>query len=512
MSLSLRSLLVLASTLLPTASAQGNWAVGQVVNTTSGPVCGHASQDAPAVSEYLGIPFAYPPIGDLRWAAPKAYAGTAVINASSFGNTCPKLPGSGRDLNATAIAFANVTTQGVNILQIQNGANDSFSEDCLSVCVWTKPQVGERKKAVVVFIHGGGFNSGSTAQPFETGAHFANDQDVVFVSFNYRLHIFGFPGHPDPEAVPYNLGIMDQRLAIEWVRENIAAFGGDTSRIVLTGSSAGGASVDYHAYAYPDDPIVKGFAPASGTSTSFGSLTPGVAGERWFNVSETLGCGDNTTAYDSVLACMRTKTTEELLQAIPPSQGIASILSSFGPVADDVLVFADYSTRTPAQLPLLIGSNDAESSLFEVNAALKGQTYPPALWTAVTQSYFTCPVGLRANRSLTAALPTWRYRFFGAYPNTELCWSPYSGAWHGAQNLVLMGNSQLSGVDATPGETALSEYMRAAYAAFARDPVNGLEDYGWPRYDPETESLVQLGYNNETAASFVLGHEFDGSC
>jgi carboxylesterase type B len=84
MSFSIRNLLLLFPALLPTASAQGTWSVGQVVNTTSGPVCGHASQDAPSVSEYLGIPFAYPPVGDLRWAAPKAHTGTTVINAASF--------------------------------------------------------------------------------------------------------------------------------------------------------------------------------------------------------------------------------------------------------------------------------------------------------------------------------------------------------------------------------------------------------------------------------------------
>jgi cholinesterase len=121
------------------------------------------------------------------------------------------------------------------------------------VNVWTKPQVGEKAKAVLVWIYvsferytrmciliivqGGGFALGNTASPAYNGARLADEQDVVVVSMNYRLNILGFPGAPGlPDQ---NLGLLDQRLAVEWVRDNVAAFGGDPKRIALFGESAG---------------------------------------------------------------------------------------------------------------------------------------------------------------------------------------------------------------------------------------------------------------------------------
>lgn len=116
-------------------------------------------------------------------------------------------------------------------------------EDCLTLNVWTKPQAGEgeEKKAVLVFIHGGSFISGSSRVPVYNGQHIAGNQDVVLVTLNYRLNIWGFPGAPGKTQ---NLGLLDQRLALEWVRDNIAGFGGDPDRITVFGQSAGGGSVD----------------------------------------------------------------------------------------------------------------------------------------------------------------------------------------------------------------------------------------------------------------------------
>lgn len=207
---------------------------------------------------------------------------------------------------------------------------------------------------------------------------------------SYRLSIFGFPGHTDTDAVPYNLGLLDQRLAIEWVRDNVEAFGGDPSRITLFGSSAGAASVDYHSYAYADDPIVSSFIPASGTVTAFGSITSDAATEKWLEVSETLGCGSDRSAdADAMLACLRSKSTDEVMDAIPPVTGFSAVQSSFTATVDGVLVFADYADRAPARLPLLIGSNDAEAELFEVTSALKGKTFADSFWAGVTNAIFT---------------------------------------------------------------------------------------------------------------------------
>jgi carboxylesterase type B len=108
------------------------------------------------------------------------------------------------------------------------------------------PQAGEKKKAVLVWFFGGGFSAGDSRDPEENGARFAKQQDIVLVSFNYRTNIFGFPGCPNLPDM--NAGILDMRMAVEWIRDNIENFGGDLSRITLFGNSAGAAGVDYYAY------------------------------------------------------------------------------------------------------------------------------------------------------------------------------------------------------------------------------------------------------------------------
>jgi carboxylesterase type B len=122
------------------------------------------------------------------------------------------------------------------------------------------------------------------------------------------LNIFGFPGAP---GIQQNAGLLDQRLALEWVRDNIGAFGGDCERITVFGQSAGSVSVAYLAYAYPNDPIVAGYIMESGTPHSWTPLTPSLAAQHWYNASSLLGCG---TSGD-VLSCMQSKNTSAVLAA-----------------------------------------------------------------------------------------------------------------------------------------------------------------------------------------------------
>ena len=164
------------------------------------------------------------------------------------GFSCPA--GSQVSPDFSAIQAANVTSAGLQILASLGQIGDNFSEDCLTLNVWTKPQVGESKKAVLVWIYGGGFTTGNSDNVAYNGQYIAQDEDVVLVSFNYRLNVFGFPGTPNATQ---NLGLLDQRLAIEWVRDNIEKFGGDAERITIFGQSAGSASVDYHTFAWADE-------------------------------------------------------------------------------------------------------------------------------------------------------------------------------------------------------------------------------------------------------------------
>jgi cholinesterase len=185
-SLSLFLTTILAS---PTSSA-APFDIGQKVQTTSGTVLGHASTWQPQVSEYLGIPYAIPPLGPLRFAAPKPFkpnSTSAVFTASKHANDCMQYAKAGGSTMGTAELAAYGAGMG-------GGTKDnphSFSEDCLGINVWTKPQSGEKGKAVLMWIYGGGFSTGNANAPFYNGARLAEEEDVVVVSFNYRINIFG---------------------------------------------------------------------------------------------------------------------------------------------------------------------------------------------------------------------------------------------------------------------------------------------------------------------------------
>ncbi len=201
---------------------------GVVVKIDSGAVEGAAAN---GVDAFLGIPYAAPPVGELRWRAPQ-----------------PMMPWSGVRL---ATAFGSDCSQAPNVIEkIQTTPN----EDCLYLNVWRPAQgaagrTGEsagRKLPVLVWIHGGGFVGGGSSIPWYDGSKFAHD-GIVVVSLNYRLGRLGFFAHPailaTGERPTGNFGFLDQIAALEWVQRNIAAFGGDPERVTLMGQSAGGASV-----------------------------------------------------------------------------------------------------------------------------------------------------------------------------------------------------------------------------------------------------------------------------
>jgi len=494
---------------------QSNWTVGQTVQTSSGAVAGHPAANATQVSEYLGIPFGLPPTGDLRFAAPIAYTGNASINGSAFGNSCPVKPSSSAAglPPASVLAAANVTATNLEVLENSDTPSGAtFSEDCLFLNVWTKPQVGEQKKAVLVWIYGGSFSSGSTTVPIYNGANIADQEDVIVVSLNYRINVLGFPGSP---TTPNNLGLLDQRLAVEWVRDNIAAFGGDTARITLFGQSAGSASVDLYSYAWANDSIVAGFIGESGTVLSFGiPNSQASANAGWYNVSTSVGCGNaSTSTPENVLACMRQLPVETLLAGIPSGSAASGIqqggLGPFIPTVDNVVVFANYSAMSPAPLPFLLGNNDYEAGLFQAELALASDFVPESFWIDFDLLEFTCPAGIRANMSLAAKVPTWRYRYFGDFPDDAV--STSSGAYHGSE-IALIFNTQIPVPAPSAEEVALGNYMRGAWAAFAKNPTSGLTSYGWPMYDPSMDTLIRLGYNNTVGVNTINPKRYDADC
>lgn len=269
------------------------------------------------------------------------------------------------------------------------------------------------------------------------------------------------------------------------------------------------ASVDFYSYAWKSDPIAAGFISESGTVFSWGlPSSKASASKAWFDTANNLDCGNSSSDTAAVLACMQTKNTTAIFNALPVVTGIQSILGAFGPSVDDTVVFANYTTRTPAALPLLIGSNNYEAGLFRTEFALNNLTYPDSAWDEFNLREFTCPTGIRANVSVAEKIPTFRYRYMGEFPNTRI--SAEAGAYHSAELAVLF-NTAPSTPPATAEEISIGNYMRGAWAAFAKDPAKGLTNYGWPAYGAG-DSLVRLGYNNITGTNAVNPSVYDADC
>jgi cholinesterase len=268
--------------------------------------------------------------------------------------------------------------------------------------------------------------------------------------------------------------------------------------------------VDLYSYAWASDPIAAGFIPESGNAFSWGlPYSATAAAEAWYNTSQTLGCGGATSDSATVLSCMRTKNYTSILSSIPTASGTAGILGYFVPSVDEKVVFSNYSTRTPANVPMLIGNNNYEAGLFRTQLALAGLLYSDTFWDDFNLQEFTCPAGIRANASVAANIPVWRYRYFGIFPDTTI--SSEAGAWHAAE-IPLLFNTNIAYPPATEAEVEIGNYMRGAWAAFAKDPQKGLTTYGWPAYNVSQDSLVRLAYNNLTGPNLINPRRYDADC
>jgi para-nitrobenzyl esterase len=225
-SLLLTSCLVLSGQVL---SATDN-----LIKTNSGRVAGK-TDPVTYVTSYLGIPYAKPPIGDLRWLAPQALdESDKLIQADKFANSCMQ------DNVQSMLPWTE-----------EYMFKAPTSEDCLALNIWApvNSEQAKEKLPVLVYVHGGAFTSGSGDVPIYDGTQLAR-QDIIVVTFNYRLGIFGFYAHPELSKssrhnASGNYGLLDQIQALRWVKSNIESFGGDPENITLAGQSAGAASVHY---------------------------------------------------------------------------------------------------------------------------------------------------------------------------------------------------------------------------------------------------------------------------
>ncbi|WP_294391098.1 carboxylesterase family protein [uncultured Sphingomonas sp.] len=315
------------------------------VRVEQGLLAGIPAVDGSSVQRFLGIPYAAPPVGALRWRAPRPALGWPGIRmATEFGARCiqPKL---WDDMIFRA---------------------PGMGEDCLTLNVWTPARLSARQKLpVLVYVYGGGFLAGGSSEPRYDGASMAA-RGIVVVTMNYRLGAFGFLAHPEltagsPHHASGNYGLLDQAAALQWVRRNIAAFGGDPARITVGGESAGSMSVGSLMASPLTRGLIAGAIAESGAP--MGPVAPAALAE-----GEARGRDFAGQAAGVDLAALRALSPERVLEL----QGKAAM--RFGPVIDGYYLreqpSVTFAAGRQARVPLLIGSNSQEQG-YEV--LLQGQ-------------------------------------------------------------------------------------------------------------------------------------------
>ena len=463
------------------------------MNTAQGKVEGRLSSDG-QVRDFLGIPYAEPPVGPLRWKPPQpATKWHGVRTATSFGNRCIQSGG-----------YADM---------IFRDAGES--EDCLTLNVWTPLHAKPGKLPVMVWIFGGGFVVGGTSEARQDGEHLAH-KGVLVVSMNYRLGIFGFFAHRElagesPQHAAGNYGLLDQTAALQWVHRNIAAFGGDPQNVTIFGESAGSSAVS----ALVASPLAQGlFAHAIGESggafSRAGQDFPALA-ESETRDGEFAQAAFGTTS----LSALRALSADELVKAATSKQpGIPR----FGPNIDGLFlpesVPSIYAEGKQAHVPLLAGWNrddreqrvltaagpptiDSLRELAQKEFGAQADAFLKAYSAAtddeavrVTEDYtgdkfiaYSTWAWLEAQVK-TGNAPVYRYSFDLGSPGDPNHPVAY-GAFHSDDIEYVFGNlDSRKGAPWRPEDYKLSELMQTYWTNFAKtgNPnSSGLQN--WPAYD-----------------------------
>lgn len=469
------------------------------VKTDKGKVQGKMSDDG-QVRIFLGIPYAAPPVGPLRWKPPQPetkWSGTK--DATNFGSRCMQLP----------------------VFKDMRFRDPGESEDCLNLNVWTPAKDKKAKLPVMVWIFGGGYMGGAASEPRQDGTHLAH-KGVVVVSMNYRLGLFGFFVHPDlaaesPQHASGNYGLMDQTAALQWVKRNIKNFGGDPDNVTLFGESAGSFSVS----AQMASPLAQGlFQHAIGESGgAFASR--GLAFQPLEQKEKSNTAWALATFGTSDLAALRAMSAQDLMTKLSGAS-TPGMRSPVGPNIDGYFLpesVADiFKEGKQAHIPLIAGWNRDEPSALAVNFP-----HPPTVESFQEQAkktfadraddflkVYPASTDTEAVRSAidfagdsfiaygtwswleaqvtTGDKPVYRYHFERPSPADKFH-PAGSGAFHSDEIEYVFGTLD-SRVDAVwqPEDYKLSDLVETYWTNFAKtgDP-NGGGAPPWPQYNAQDQ-------------------------
>lgn len=484
------------------------FALDSTVAIDTGRIAGIATN---GVTAYKGIPYAAPPVGDLRWKPPQKPASwTNVRPAGQYGAACWQPP----------------------ILEKMWGIRyDPMDEDCLTLNVWTAAKTADEKRPVMVWIHGGAFISGSSGGPPSVAATTDGtalaQQGVVLVSINYRLGPFGFLALPSlsresPNKASGNYGILDQIAALEWVQRNARVFGGDPGNVTIFGESAGAGSV----CTLIASPLAKGLFHQA-------IMQSGVAfiGSTFLNRNSSIGLSaeqSGLNAFSDNIQGLRSQSASAIMAAAKLQEDVFFGPGVYyGPIVDGWVVPEDlgviYDAGRQAPVPLLVGTNADEGSVFTAalpyttvaaystglqarfgKDATKVYTMYPVLLPlqirgAVSKMLADSTFLLTARRMARAQAPknpkTFQYYFTRVSSAARLL---SLGAYHAAEIPYVFGNiealsaAQPRAYDQTDRD--LAKAMSAAWVRFATtgDP-NGPGLPAWTAYTATADPYLEFG-------------------
>ena len=482
---------LLALVLIRSTAADAQPVGDLVVHTATGSVVGTVAGHE--ILTFKGIPYAAPPVGPLRWRAPQPpLPWSGVRDATHFGADCMQTP------------YVISTGQ-------------KTSEDCLTVSVWTGAHYQTARRPVMVFIYGGAFIGGSAAYPLYDGAKLAA-QGVVVVGFNYRVGIFGFLAHPQlsaqsPRKTSGNYGLLDQIAALEWVKTNITAFGGDPERVTVFGESAGAVSIallmtsplakGLFEQAILQSPVVLPLAGLAAAEQSGAAVGGSIDSLRKLSAEQLLAHNGDffpQSSYNVMAAAFPSPIVDGYLLPVQPRTAFQSGAVNAVPVivgvnADEGRMFSDEGGPFPAadyQSWIQAKFGALAPEILRVNPVTAYSSAASARSAIVGDAMFVESTRLILRGNSQKQPRTFAYVFTrrvggGPLPATHSEELPFVFA-------SLEQPSFIKHPSPTQADMQLSSAMMGAWTRFATngDP-NGPGLPQWPRYDRATDSYLELG-------------------
>lgn len=482
-----------------------------IIQTDAGKISGKVSEDK-SVHIFKGIPFAAPPVGELRWKAPQPVTTWSDIKECTDFAKSP--------IQGKPNEFGDYTREFLI-------KDEPLSEDCLYLNVWTGAKASTEKRPVMVWIYGGGFVSGGTNVPIYDGEALAK-KGIILVSVPYRVGILGFLAHPEltkesPNHASGNYGLMDLLAGLKWVQKNIAAFGGDPNNVTIAGQSAGSMSVND----LVASPLGKGLfnkaiaeSGANFLGGPFGGTTLKQAEAEGVQTAQKLGAAS--------LADLRKLPAEALLKQFGARpiidgyvlpQSVAAIFAAnkenavpvlTGWNADDAFIgklknavdyTADakknYGAKAPEFLKLFPAATDEEAARSQINIS-RDQTFG-------IQNYTWAKL-----QSAKGKAEVYLYRFTRRLPATE-DFKKY-GAFHTGEVAYVFNNLKFLNRPFEPVDGQLAEIVSSYWVNFVKTGnPNGTGLAAWPAYNAATNQVMYLGetpvagpLNDKAALEFMV--------